>query len=292
MNSKPLVFLSHSKSDKKFVKKVALDLQTSGILCWYDEWEIGPGDSLRKKIFEEGIDRSELFVVYISEHSIDSRWVQEELNAGFIREVEEGGGFLTIFVTNDDIRSRLPSDLRSRSCPVFNAKNYATPIGQIVSRAWQSLYKKSISEIGNAHEVENIKLKNNIVNLEKQVRSIEESERSNVPGIISMLKAKVFIIDSKEFTLAELFSTFAPSLSLGRFTYRNIDYDIARGLLGRRGPCLAHRQEYEIASPLIILDLIKVEQYQRTVFDKIVLEPYLLLTDLGKQVVLQLGYQL
>lgn len=59
---KPKVFLSHSKKDKQFIEKVANDLRSCGIDVWYDEWEIPPGESIRKKIFEEGITSCDLFL--------------------------------------------------------------------------------------------------------------------------------------------------------------------------------------------------------------------------------------
>jgi hypothetical protein len=47
---KPKIFLSHSKKDKVIIEKVASDIRHCGIDVWYDEWEIPPGESIRKKI--------------------------------------------------------------------------------------------------------------------------------------------------------------------------------------------------------------------------------------------------
>ncbi len=72
MDKKPTVFLSHSKKDRKFIEKIAQDLRKYRIDAWYDDWEIPPGKSLRKKIFEEGIANCNAFFVYLSLNSIDS----------------------------------------------------------------------------------------------------------------------------------------------------------------------------------------------------------------------------
>lgn len=79
----PKVFISHSSCDKLFAEKLALDLKRRGIGVWLDKWEIRVGDSLRGKIFEEGIGKSDFVVVVLSESSLQSDWVQRELDSSF-----------------------------------------------------------------------------------------------------------------------------------------------------------------------------------------------------------------
>jgi hypothetical protein len=71
---KPRVFLSHSKKDREFIERLAGDLRASQVDVWYDEWEIPPGDSLRGRIFGEGIIES-----------VNSFWCQRELDAAAVR---------------------------------------------------------------------------------------------------------------------------------------------------------------------------------------------------------------
>lgn len=86
---KPRVFLSHSKKDRVFIERIANVLRIGKIDVWYDDWEIPPGDSIRKKIFEDGIPNCDLFFVYLTENSKDSYWVQKELDAAVIHEAEQ-----------------------------------------------------------------------------------------------------------------------------------------------------------------------------------------------------------
>src|SRR4051794_34340131 len=98
---KPIVFLSHTKSDRSIVERLATDLRLARIDVWYDDWEIPPGESFRRQIFEEGIPKSDLFFVYLTERSIQSYWVARELDGAFIRDAEARGGFLAFFVDSD-----------------------------------------------------------------------------------------------------------------------------------------------------------------------------------------------
>jgi hypothetical protein len=72
------VFLSHSHADHAFVRQLAADLSALGVGVWLYEAEINIGDSLVAKI-STAIDQVEYLAVILSPHSVESRWVQQEL---------------------------------------------------------------------------------------------------------------------------------------------------------------------------------------------------------------------
>jgi hypothetical protein len=73
-----LVFLSHAKEDSKFVKEISDRLFQDGILTWFDEDYILPGDNWKQKI-EQGIDISDYVIIFLSKNSIDKTgYVQKE----------------------------------------------------------------------------------------------------------------------------------------------------------------------------------------------------------------------
>lgn len=84
----PKVFLSHSWSDRDKVRPLAEALLRNGIEVWFDEWEIGPGDSLVQKI-NEGLAECNVFLVAVSTESVASKWVREELSSAIVRRIEE-----------------------------------------------------------------------------------------------------------------------------------------------------------------------------------------------------------
>lgn len=139
---RPRIFLSHSKKDQEFIKKLANDLKPARVEVWYDDWEIPPGASLRAKIFEEGIQGCDLFFVYLTESAVHSTWVQQELDAAFVTELETRGGFLALYVDSDKTREGLSLDLRSRRIPVINQQNYSERLLELVALAWDSFAKR------------------------------------------------------------------------------------------------------------------------------------------------------
>lgn len=80
------VFLSHTSSDKPFVRDLARSLMTFGNDIWLDETEIVPGDSIVTKVFE-GLAASDTVVVVLSGASVESRWVKEELTSTAARRL-------------------------------------------------------------------------------------------------------------------------------------------------------------------------------------------------------------
>lgn len=83
----PKAFICHASEDKAEAIQLATDLRSNGIDAWIDFWEIQPGDSLRQKI-EQGIDGAKFFIALVSEASKDKPWVNQELDAAFIKKME------------------------------------------------------------------------------------------------------------------------------------------------------------------------------------------------------------
>lgn len=70
-------FLSHSSKDKDLVRKVALQLGNKN--CVLDEISFDPGRKTLEQIFSE-LDSSDIFVLFISNESLESTWVKKEIN--------------------------------------------------------------------------------------------------------------------------------------------------------------------------------------------------------------------
>jgi hypothetical protein len=82
----PSIFLSHTSSDKPFVRKLAIDLELQGVRSWIDEAEIRVGDSLIEKI-RGGIDEMTHVAVILSPSAIASPWVQREVDVAMNQEI-------------------------------------------------------------------------------------------------------------------------------------------------------------------------------------------------------------
>ncbi|AEO42217.1 toll/interleukin-1 receptor domain-containing protein [Xanthomonas euvesicatoria] len=84
---KRIAFLSHSSADKPFIRQLAADLTAAGVDVWLDEQRIRVGDSIPEAI-AQGLAESDYFLIAISHNSINSPWVQKELNNALVTEVQ------------------------------------------------------------------------------------------------------------------------------------------------------------------------------------------------------------
>lgn len=69
-------FLSHSSHEKPLVEKLANQLGRHN--CHYDSLTFEPGMKTLDEIFS-GLEDTDIFVLFISEHSLQSEWVQKEI---------------------------------------------------------------------------------------------------------------------------------------------------------------------------------------------------------------------
>ena len=81
-------FISYSTQDREFAERLHADLQNNGVRCWYAPEDLKIGDRFRQRI-DEAIRLHEKLLVILSEHSVQSNWVREEVESCFEREHRE-----------------------------------------------------------------------------------------------------------------------------------------------------------------------------------------------------------
>jgi len=98
-----LVFLSHAKEDSKFVKELSDKLFQDGVLTWFDEVDILPGDNWKLKT-EEGIDISDYVIVFLSKNSVGKTgYIQKEITMVLDKYelMPEGKRYIIPFLLDD-----------------------------------------------------------------------------------------------------------------------------------------------------------------------------------------------
>jgi hypothetical protein len=90
-------FVSHASEDKAdFAEPLALKLTQLGIEPWLDKWEIRPGDSLIRKLFDEGLASADAVIIVVSSSSASKPWVREELDAAMVRRITKSTRLIPI----------------------------------------------------------------------------------------------------------------------------------------------------------------------------------------------------
>jgi len=73
------IFLSHDNADSDVAARIAMALQAFGFSVFYSDWSILPGESIVERIHGE-LGRMHTLVVLLSKQSVQSQWVQHELD--------------------------------------------------------------------------------------------------------------------------------------------------------------------------------------------------------------------
>lgn len=136
------VFISYSHEDEDVVEGLAKDLLSHGQDVWLDRWEIAAGDSIISKIFEEGLSKAAGILVVLSNASIQSKWVREELNLATVRRIEDLTRVIPVLVDAVEV----PAALRTLRW-VDLRKDYEAAVRSIVNALQGIQEKPPISDV-------------------------------------------------------------------------------------------------------------------------------------------------
>ena len=78
-------FISYSSRDEAFAKRLYADLQENNVLCWFAPEDMKIGDKIRPRI-DEAIRIHDKLLLILSEKSVESAWVEKEVETAFDKE--------------------------------------------------------------------------------------------------------------------------------------------------------------------------------------------------------------
>jgi len=144
MGQSVLVFISHSSEDKEtFIEPLVSDLEECYINVWIDKRKIIPGDNLRKSIFRDGLDKADVALIFFTEQSLKSSWVDREIKHVLREEAKKGNSFdlnkiISIFdseKTYKELSERYP-ELTDDLLHLMPPKYDKIQLGQLISAIW------------------------------------------------------------------------------------------------------------------------------------------------------------
>ncbi|MEW8050095.1 MAG: toll/interleukin-1 receptor domain-containing protein [Candidatus Thiodiazotropha sp.] len=81
------VFISYSRHDKAFVKKLVERLKQAGVDIFYDEADIAIGESLAHSL-QNAVQRAQYVLIVMSPEYFSSQWGKQELDLALQQEFE------------------------------------------------------------------------------------------------------------------------------------------------------------------------------------------------------------
>lgn len=108
---------------------LAKRLRDAGVNAWLDMWELGVGDSLITKIYDEGIGQADWVVVVISANSVGSKWVKDEMEVAKAQEIQDNTRLLPIVLDGSSVPVALSS---KRHLRIEDPRNYDEQFRELV----------------------------------------------------------------------------------------------------------------------------------------------------------------
>ena len=81
-------FISYSSKDETLACRLHADLQANGVRCWFAPEDLKIGDKVRPRI-DEAIHLQDKLLLLLSKHSIESSWVENEVEAALEKEKQQ-----------------------------------------------------------------------------------------------------------------------------------------------------------------------------------------------------------
>lgn len=95
-------FISHSHKDDALAQRLHADLQDKGVRCWFALDDMKIGDEIRPRI-DESIRIHDKLLLVLSEHSISSSWVKDEVEAALEKERRQSNTVLFPITLDDAV---------------------------------------------------------------------------------------------------------------------------------------------------------------------------------------------
>lgn len=208
MGQSVLVFISHSSEDKEsLIEPIVQDLEDCYINVWIDKRKIVPGDNLRKSIFRDGLDKADVALIFFTQKSLQSSWVDREIKHVLREEAKKGNSFdlnkiISIFDSQEtytQISDRYP-ELTDDLLHLMPTDYNKIQLGQLISAIWskylslqggdvetqRQLLAKEKEIFQKEKEVSELKLKlNELKSIDPNSRKIESFEKYVASGKLS-----------------------------------------------------------------------------------------------------------
>jgi hypothetical protein len=130
-------FISYSSADDEFAKRIYADLQNNGVRCWFAPHDLPISEDILGGI-DAGVRLRDKVVLILSEHSIRSGWVKDEVTAAFEEERKRGQPVVFPLRLDDAVMT---------TAEAWAAKLRARHIGDF--RSWKNhdAYKESFDRV-------------------------------------------------------------------------------------------------------------------------------------------------
>jgi hypothetical protein len=133
---KPDAFIAHDSRDKtSLARPLAIALSKMGLIVWYDEFSLKPGDRLSESI-DKGLTECRHAVLLVSKNLLEnSTWANTEMSALLTRAITEANSLIPIWA---DVDAKAVAARSARLADIV-AINYSGNAEELASRIYATV---------------------------------------------------------------------------------------------------------------------------------------------------------
>lgn len=241
MGKSVLVFVSHSSVDKKsIIEPLVQDLENCYINVWLDKKKILPGNNLRKSIFRDGLDKADVALIFFTQESLKSSWVDREIKHVLREESKKGNNFdlnkiISIFdsqETYESIAERYP-ELTDDLLHLMPTNYSKIQLGQLISAIWSKYLTLQGGDVETQRQL--LEKEKEIFQKEKEILSL----KGELDKIRSESKDSAKFLEFEKYVNSEKLGDFIANKDLlltsnyiAKSNLQNVSECLAFGLLG------------------------------------------------------------
>ncbi len=140
------VFISYSHADARFADKLYAQFANNGCPCWLDRHDMVAGDMQQQ--IHRALRRQDVVVVVLSKDSIESDWVELELETARGLEKERGSDVLCPVALDDSWRAKTDGDVLWRQLRKKLVIDFSSWKTKAFSTAFDKLYRGVLTNYG------------------------------------------------------------------------------------------------------------------------------------------------
>jgi hypothetical protein len=133
---KPDAFIAHDSRDKAdLARPLAIALSKMGLIVWYDEFSLKPGDRLSESI-DRGLTECRHAVLLVSKNLLENTtWANTEMSALLTRAIREANSLIPIWA---DVDATAVAARSARLADIF-AINHSGNVEELASRIYATV---------------------------------------------------------------------------------------------------------------------------------------------------------
>jgi len=191
---KPKIFISYSSQNQEFIERIFGALEALNLFqITIDEKEINHGDIIDEKI-KKLIKASDIFLLSLSNTSIQSEWVKFEVEIGLKRSMENKDNFLFIPLQIEELKLNNNSSIIERiNSMKINVAKFELP------DSFENEFFKLVKVLSKKFNIDNNEITNKVVcDLGKQVNKELTRYKNIIDGVFTKrLEEKLKHVEDK-----------------------------------------------------------------------------------------------